>query len=110
MITRQEKVILVDFMKTKLWAIQNSILLGQKKLFSKPYEASFLACKFLSTCFLHLLCIQKMFVRVSGIFWYKLEHHTTRRNEYATGESDFGRFYENDTRLTWEHLTSEKDI
>ena len=71
-----------------------------KKLFSKPYEASFLACKFLSTCFLHLLCIQKMFVRVSGNFWYKLEHHTTRRNEYATGESDFGRFYENDTRLT----------
>ena len=50
--------------------------------------------------FLHLLCILQMCVRVSGIFWYKLEHHMTRRNEYATGESDFGRFYENDTRLT----------
>ena len=37
-----------------------------------------------------------MFVRVSGNFWYKLEHHTTSRNEYATGESDFGRFYENE--------------
>ena len=29
----------------------------------------------------------------------KLEYHTMRRNEYATGESDFGRFYENDTWL-----------
>ena len=37
-----------------------------------------------------------MFVRVSGNFWYKLEHHTTRRNDYTTGESDFGRFYENE--------------
>ena len=37
-----------------------------------------------------------MFVRVSGIFWYKLEHHTTRRNDYTSGESDFGRFYENE--------------
>ena len=37
-----------------------------------------------------------MFVRVSGNFWYKLEHHRTRRNDYTTGESDFGRFYENE--------------
>ena len=37
-----------------------------------------------------------MFVRVSENFWYKLEHHTTRRNDYTTGESDFGRFYENE--------------
>ena len=67
-----------------------------KKVFFKPYEASFWACKLLSTCFLHLLCIQKMFVRVTENFWYKLEHHTTRRNDYTTGESDFFRFYENE--------------
>ena len=35
-----------------------------------------------------------MFVRVSVNVWYKLEYHTTRRNEYTTGESDFCRFYE----------------
>ena len=37
-----------------------------------------------------------MFVRVSGNFWHKLEHHTTRRNDYTSGESDFGRFHENE--------------
>ena len=41
-----------------------------------------------------------MFVRVSVNAWYKLEDHTTRRNAYTTGESDFGRFCENDNRLT----------
>ena len=33
-------------------------------------------------------------LRVQGISEYKLEHHTTRRNDYTTGESDFYRILE----------------
>ena len=37
-----------------------------------------------------------MFIRVCGNFWYKLEQHSTLRNNYTAGESDFCRFGEND--------------
>ena len=38
-----------------------------------------------------------MFVRVQGNVWYNLEGHTTRRNDFKAGESDFSQFYGNDS-------------
>ena len=41
----------------------------------------------------------KMFSRVEGNYWYKLEHYTTGRNDYTGGESDFCRILEHDTLM-----------
>ena len=43
-----------------------------------------------------MLCISKTILRVQGISEYKSEHHTTCRNDYTTGESDFGRNFQNE--------------
>ena len=47
--------------------------------------------------FIDTLYIQKMFIRVQGNVWYNLEGHTTRRNDFKAGKSDFCRFFKNDT-------------
>ena len=36
----------------------------------------------------------KTMFRVQAIFWYNSEHHTTRRNDFATAESHFCRLLE----------------
>ena len=33
-----------------------------------------------------------MFIKVRSNVWYYLEHHTVRRNDYTTGESNFCEF------------------
>ena len=68
-----------------------------KKLFSSLDEGWFLARSLRSMYFPSTLCIQKMFIRVQGNFWYNLEGHTTRRNDFKAGKSDFCRFFKNDT-------------
>ncbi len=37
-----------------------------------------------------------MFNNVQANFWYNLEHHTIPRSGYMAGESDFGRFLQNE--------------
>ena len=46
-----------------------------------------------------MLPIDKMFSRVEGNYWYKLEHYTTNRNDYTAGESDFFRILEHDVLI-----------
>ena len=70
---------------------------AKKKLFSSLDEGWFLARSLRSMYFPSTLCIQKMFNRVQWNFWYDVEDHTIRRNDYMAGESDFCRFQENDT-------------
>ena len=43
------------------------------------------------------LYIQKIFVRVQGNVWCNLKGHTTRRNDFKAGKSDFCRLFKNDT-------------
>ena len=38
-----------------------------------------------------------MFINIQENFWYNLEHHATRRNDFKEGESDFTQFYGNDS-------------
>ena len=92
MISRQERVTFVDFQEMTLPKSQSLILDAPKKLFSKMHETSFLARRLRSMDFQSMLCIWKTFVRVQGIFWYQLQDHTTRRNDFTAGESDFCRF------------------
>ena len=34
-----------------------------------------------------------MLIRARANVWYNLEHHTLRRNDYTTGESNFCEFF-----------------
>ena len=77
---------------------QSTLKIGcWKKLFLKPDEVPFLPLKILSTHFLSTWCIWKMLLRVQGNDWYKLAHHTTRRNGCMATKSDLCRFLEDHT-------------
>ncbi len=69
----------------------------QKKLFSNVNEVLFLARRMCYKYFTSTLCIWKTFPRVQVNFWYDLEHHTTRRNNFTTAESNFCWFEGNDS-------------
>ena len=64
---------------------------ASKKLFSNFEEAPILARRIFHSHFLCMLHICKMFIRVQANAWYNLEDHTTRRNNYTAGESNFCR-------------------
>ena len=57
----------------------------------------FLALSVRSTYFLDTLYIQKIILRVSENFWYKLEQRTTHTDGYFAAESHFYQFLKNDT-------------
>ena len=40
-------------------------------------------------CLLSALCMQKTFIRAQEIFWYSLEDHTTRKNDYTQEKATF---------------------
>ena len=84
-------------LKKTLFAQPRANFKRQKKLFSNLDEASVLARRIFSMNFLSMLHMCKMFIRVQASDWYNLEHHTTRRNDYLTGESNFCRISENHT-------------
>ena len=73
------------------------IVYRSKKLFSNFDEGRFLARRMCFMYFGSTLCIQKMITRVQANFWYKFKHHTTLRNGFSAAESNFCRFWENDT-------------
>ena len=90
MISRQLRAIFVDFYKIilrKSEDLSKIPFFKSQRGFVFGLQITFYMCFTLS-----LLCIPKMFVRVSGNFWYKLDHHTTRRNDFATAERHFFRF------------------
>ena len=46
-----------------------------------------------------------MFINVQANVWYILEHHMIRRSGYMAGESDFGRFLQNEACDNVEYST-----
>ena len=66
-----------------------------KKAFFQT-SISFLVHRIFSTHFLCMLSIWKTILRIQEISGYNLEHHTTRRNDYTTGEINFCRILENE--------------
>ena len=64
----------------------------QKKLFSNLDKALFLAPTIYFMNFMRTLHTCNMFIRLQGIFWYNLDHHTMCGKDCMAGESDFCRF------------------
>ena len=74
------------------WQIQESISAFKKSFFQTSTRLLFSLVEFFSTHFLCKLCIWKTILRVQGIFEYKSEHRTTRRNNSTTGERELSKF------------------
>ena len=74
-IIRHEKAIFVRFKEIISWQIQESISAVKKSFFQTSTRLLFWCVEF--------------FLRIFYASEYKLEHRTTRRNDYTTGESEF---------------------
>ena len=103
MIIWQEKLIFVGFKEIISWQRQESIQAVKKSFFQTSSRLLFWRVRIFSTHFLWMLCLWKTILRIQGISEYKLEHHTTSRNDYTTGESYFCQNFENGACLCVEY-------
>ena len=62
-------------------------------LFSNLDEASDLSRRIFFSYFLCMIFICEMLIRARANVWYNLEHHTVRRNDYTTRESNVCEFF-----------------
>ena len=87
---RQEKGIFVTFKKI---TFRNNRYSRPKKLVSNLDGGPFLARRLFRIDFENKFSIQKLFLKVWEIFWYKLEHRMTRTSDFTSGESHFCRIF-----------------